>query len=365
VDQAHEIKKRVEKIPVSVVGRLVDPVMCDRVIREGKTDLVCMGRALLADPQLPKRAETGNLDDIRPCISCSRCIDSLMRGLEVRCTVNPVLGKEEQSWVQPAERPKTIVVIGGGPAGMEAAITAARRGHRVTLIEKEENLGGKARVAAIPPSRQMISRFLNYQEAQLKRAGVEVKTGQEATGDMINAIEADEVVIAAGARPIRPDIPGIHLAHVFPAEDILNGKAQAGERIVIIGGGIVGLETAEHLAEAGKRVVVLEMTDVICRNEEDMTKKLLLVRVNELGVRIFINCRVKYITRDSVILDPDGVREPVPADTVVLAAGYVPDRGLLHDLDLGRQRVHVVGDSKEARDILEAVEESFWLGRNL
>jgi len=361
-NQAQAWKDVVTKIPVSMVGRLTDPRICEGLIRDGKTDLVYLGRALLADPEWPKKAQQGYLEAIRPCISCSRCIDRLMQGLEVQCAVNPLLGREGESVLDPASRAGNVLVVGGGPAGMEAAATAAGRGHRVTLMERSSRLGGKALAAAIPPSRAAIARFTAYQERQLEITGVRVQLGHEVTAGMVEDLKPDYLVLASGGVPLRPSIPGIGQPHVFQAEDILTSRIPVGAHAIVIGGGVVGMETAEYLSELGWKVSVLEATGVLCRGEEDMTKKLLLIRVNDLGVRVFLNCRVACITRQGVLVDRNGLNEQMDADAVVIAAGYIPERGLLAEIDVSQIAVHAVGDCKEARGILEAVEEGFLVG---
>lgn len=361
--QAAEVRKSVRGMPVSVAGRISDPVLADRIIGEGKADLVYMGRALLADPDLPAKAMTGRLDRIRPCIACNRgCLDRLMKGLDIQCAVNPVVGREGEFVQGPAPQPKSILVVGGGPAGMEAAAAAAKRGHRVKLVEREKELGGKARAAAVPPFRQRIAEFLAFQVSQLDRAGVEVKTGVEVSAETLGSFNADEVIIAAGGMALRPDIPGIGLEHVLTAEEVLAGPVPAGERVAVIGGGPVGLEAAEYLAEAGKRVAVLEMADTVGGDEETITKKMLILSLNDLGVVIHINCRVEAVVSGGVIVTGRAGRELAPADTVVLATGFRPDRSLLHKLDIERQRVQVIGDCRETGNILEAVREGFLAG---
>lgn len=365
IDQAAHVKKAT-RIPISIVGRITDPVMADWIIKEGKADLVYMGRALIADPDLPKKAREGRLDEIRPCIGCNRgCIDRLFKGLDVKCTVNPEVGQEAESVIIPAATPKKVLVVGGGPAGMEAAKVAAIRGHRVTILEQSAELGGKMHVATKPPFRQTIEKFRSYQAIQLAQAKVEVKINTEATPQLVDEINPDVVVVATGAKNIQLDIPGVKLRHVVTAEDILNNVVIPGKKVVIIGAGIVGLETAEFLAETGRHVTVVEMTDIVGSDEEGIAKKLLLLRLNDLGVRIYINCQVKGIVAQGLFIVRHNRADVVPANTVVLAVGYQPNRDLLHSLDMSKREVCVIGDCKEARKILEAVHEGAQVGRQI
>lgn len=365
IDQAAEVKGAV-RIPVSIVGRIVDPIMADQIIREGKADLVYMGRALIADPELPNKARDAKLDDIRQCIGCNRgCIDRLFKGQDVQCSVNPDVGQEAETVIVPTNTPKKVIVVGAGPAGMEAAKVAALRGHRVTVLEQEAELGGRMCVAAKPPFRQAIDKFRSYQVAQLAKAEVEVKPGITVTPTTVDEINPDVLVVATGARNILLDIPGISMKHVVTAEDLLNQRITPGQRVVIIGAGIVGLETAEFLAQTGKHVTVVEMTDIVGGDEEGISKKMLFLRLNDLGVRIYINCQVKSIIGEGVVINRLSETEMIPADTIALAVGYKPNIDLLSGLDVSKREVYCIGDCKDPRNILGAVHDGSSLGHQI
>ncbi len=365
INQAVKVKEAT-CVPVSIVGRITDPVMADQVIEQGQADLVYMGRALIADPELPNKAKEGKLEEIRPCIGCNRgCIDRLFKGLDVRCTVNPDVGQETEAMIYPAGMPKKVLVVGGGPAGMEAARSTALRGHQVTLIEQSAELGGKLGVASKPPFRQSIDKFRSYQEIQLDKVGVEVKLKTEATPRLIEELAPDVVVIATGAKSIQPDITGVGLECVATAEDVLNGLSKPGHKVVIMGAGIIGLETAEYLAETGRQVTVIEITGNIAGDEEAISKKMLLLRLNDLGVRIYVNCKITNITSQGVSIIRLSREEVLPADTVVLAVGYRPNRDLFTKLNVDNREVYLIGDSKEARNIMEAVNDGALIGRQI
>jgi NADPH-dependent 2,4-dienoyl-CoA reductase/sulfur reductase-like enzyme len=306
------------------------------------------------------------MDELRQCIGCNRgCIDRLFKGLDVRCTINPEVGQEAERVIVPTKNSRKVLVVGAGPAGMEAARVAALRGHVVTIIDQGAEVGGKMRLAAKPPFRQTIDKFRSYQADQLEKIGVRVKTGITVTPMLIDEMNPDVVVVAAGAKSIYPDVPGIGLGHVVTAEDVLDGHITPGKKVVIIGAGIVGLETAELLAEDGKHVTVVEMTEVIGGEEEGMTKKMLLLRLNDLGVRIYINCQIKNVTGQGVTIIRLSREEVVPVNTVVLAVGYRPNRELLAGLDVSKREVYAIGDCKDPRNMLEAVQEGASLGHRI
>ncbi|MDO8491661.1 MAG: FAD-dependent oxidoreductase, partial [Dehalococcoidia bacterium] len=237
--------KRVVTVPLVAVGRLT-PEVAEQALHEGKADLTSMGRALIADPDLPNKVEQGRASDIVPCIACLRCgVRIRYEQKEMRCTVNPACGREEEYRIRPAETPKRVLVVGGGPAGMEAARVAALRGHQVTLCERSDRLGGQLHLAAIPPGkRPLIEPLASYLAAQMENNGIAVKLNTEVDQAMLRDAAPEVVVVAAGMTPFAPQILGIAAANVVLAEDVLTGKAQVGDRVVIIGGELVGCETA-------------------------------------------------------------------------------------------------------------------------
>ena len=251
--------KEVVKVPVAVAGRLDDPFVADEVLVSGKADVIAVARGLLADPELPNKASRGDFKGIRRCIACNVCIDGDPTPVSpITCTVNPEAGREREMVMVPATRRKKVMVIGGGLAGLEAARVAAARGHKVTLYEENADLGGQWLLASKPPHKQDHMLLLGYMVGQLDKLGVERKRGVKVTAAMVEETRPDVVLVATGAKPLVPPIPGVEREEVVTAWDVLGGR-EVGRRVLVVGGGLTGLETAEFLAEQGKEVVVVEM----------------------------------------------------------------------------------------------------------
>ncbi|GAG45381.1 unnamed protein product, partial [marine sediment metagenome] len=237
-------------IPVMAVGKIGDPLYAEHILRQGKADLVGMGRGLIADPDLPNKAAEGRLDDIRYCICCNTCIDSMntIPGY-VRCAINAEAGRETEMTMTPANKPKKVLVAGGGPGGLEAARVAALRGHKVTLYEQSDRLGGQFRIASLPPMKQELTMAIKYLSDQVKKAGVKVEMGKKATPELVEELKPDVVIVATGGLPLIPrNIPGANRKRVVTAHDVLTEKVRTGHKVAILGGGMVGCETAEFLS---------------------------------------------------------------------------------------------------------------------
>ncbi len=366
VPLAFEIKKSVG-IPVSVAGRIDNPALAERILEDGKVDLIEMARPLLADPELPKKTAEGRIDEIRKCIACIHCEDRLNTGLKVECTVNPLAGREWRFGIEPARKPKKVLVVGGGPAGMEAARVAKWRGHEVFLYEKDEQLGGQARLSSILPYKQELIDFIKYYEVTLNKLCVKVELGKEVTADVVDEVQPDVIVAATGAVPLVPRIPGVNLKNVVTATDVLAKNVGVGKEVVIIGGGLVGCETADFLTEKSRDVTIVEMLNdlgmfldrVIGWNE-----KLLLQRLSEKNVKIFIKTRAEEITKDYVLVRRNKNTEKIQSDTVVLAAGARSDRQFIDELGhVGT--VLEIGDCVKPRKLYDAVREGFMVARSI
>ena len=361
---AEAIKETVD-IPVIAGYRINEPRLADSIVAQGKADLVGMARALIADPDFPNKAREGRFDDIRPCIACGHCLDTVMLGAPMACAVNPQAGKESQLAMAPAKRPKKVFVIGGGPAGMEAATVAAERGHAVTLFERADRLGGNLRLAAAPSYKGEINNLTTYLETRLEKSGAKIKLKARAVEKTIASDNPDVVIVATGASPIIPDIPGADRENVATALDVLASVKQVDQRVVIVGGGQVGCETAEYLAEKGHEVTILEMLERVGNDVGITTRWVIMQRLHNAGIKIKAGTEVVEISDNGVKAKRSGTVELIPADTVVLAVGLKPNNELAAKLKGKAAEVHVIGDCAEVNKIASAVEGGLRVARNL
>ncbi len=369
VSLAEEIKRRVP-IPVTVAGRINDPSVAEEILEQGKADFIVMGRALLADPHFPIKAKEGRVGEIRKCLACLRCQDSFSAAAPLTCTVNPTLGKERDPDLKQGKA-KKVLIIGGGPAGLQAAVTAAERGHNVFLMEKAPKLGGQVNLACIPPDKSELKHILNYLLNQLKAKRSRIKViYDEATPACLKKLKPDTIIAAAGSRPLIPSVfgikPGMKQRRVVTGRDVLSAKINLGRKVVIIGGGIIGCEIADTLVDKGHKVVILEILHELAGDASPLIRKVLLKRLEQKGVRSFTNVREERILKGGVeILVPGGEKMLVEADKIILSTGSAANTSLFPFLQKMAPEFYAIGDCKEPRKILEAIHEGYTVARNL
>ncbi|MDT3425872.1 2,4-dienoyl-CoA reductase-like NADH-dependent reductase (Old Yellow Enzyme family)/thioredoxin reductase [Paenibacillus forsythiae] len=353
-DYAKEIRK-VVNIPVFAVNKIIYPHVAESILKEGKADFVAMGRASTADPQFPNKVKEGRLDEIIFCIGCRQgCQWRIAQQNPVSCLVNPLTGKEGEYELKEAEVKKQVMVIGGGPVGMEAAIIAAKRGHDVTLYDKSDRLGGQWLLAAIPPGKELLNTFTVWQKGELDRSGVQVVLNTEVTKELVEQVNPDEIILASGAAPIIPGIPGADKAHVYTANDVLLGKVDLAGQVVVIGGGLVGAETAEHIAVHNRKTSIVEMRPEIAADMEPASKEFLLKSLKHNEVAVHVNSKVLEITDTHVIIETEEGQQALPAALVVLAIGSKSNNALVSELG-DKHSVKVIGDAAVVGKALEGI----------
>ena len=361
-----EAVKKVCSIPVITVGRVNDPRIADMLIKTGQADFVGMGRASLVDPAMPLKAHEGRFEDIRRCIGCNfGCLGLLFEDKPISCVLNPTLGREHECAIRKTNNPKNVIVVGAGPAGLEAAITAALAGHHVEVLEKDSRAGGQFRLAAVPPCKGEIADFITWQTTQLKKLGISVRYNTEATIETVKALSPDVVVVATGSTPSVPPVPGIRLPHVVTAHEVLSGASNVGMRNVIIGGGLVGAETAHHLAVQLKQVTLVEMLPEIAAGEALAPKWHLMRALEKYHVRIITEAKVKEVTEQNVVVEHQGQTLSIPADTVIVATGSKPNHALADELAAAGVEVRVIGDALKVGLVMEATAQGLAAGNSL
>lgn len=361
---AEGIKQSVS-LPVIAVGVIREPHVAGEILEAGKADFIALGRALIADPEWPNKAQAGQVAAIRRCFGCNECV--IARHVDdalLRCSLNVTVGRNpEAGRLERTTTPKTVLVIGGGPAGMEAARVAALRGHRVTLYERRRCLDGMLNVAAVPPGKEKLNWVTEYFAHELPRLGIEIHLGQTLEAEMVRAMSLDVVIVATGSTPAIPDIPGANGSNVLIAQELLRNQSRfTGKRFAIIGGGMLGLETGEYLAAQGNHTVILKRYETIARDIEPLYRDYLLRKLEELGVEIVTKVELMAIQAEGVLVrDQSGEKHIIAADWVVLARGARP----ANDLAQAIQDLHpmVVGDASEPRKIIDAIAEGYRAAR--
>lgn len=358
VENASKIKQAINNaVPVLVANRIKTPQFADEVISNGTADMVVTGRSLICDADFYKKIQEEREDEIRICLSCSHCGSELMSGNPISCGYNPLTGNELNYDLSiPALTKKNVLVVGGGPSGMEAAVIASTKGHSVTLYEQSDCLGGSINPGTKPPYKSEMMAIVDYLSYMLKKNKVNVKLSTKATVDMIKNEKPDVVIVASGSFPIVPPIPGVDNDYVFSAKDVLLQNKTAGNNVVVIGGGSVGVETAEFLSEQNKEVTVLEMADEILIDMAPILKAPLLARVSMSSINILTGQKVLEIKDHAVITDKQTLEN---VDTVVLSVGYKSNNELIAKLQQANIDYRVIGDAVKPRRIYQAVKEGF------
>jgi len=370
ITQNTQLIKQAVNVPVIASGRITDPHMAEFILRTGKADLIDFGRPSLADPELPDKAAKGNLDDIRYCMGCLGCVAEMGR---IRCTLNPEAGHElELLPPVPAEKPKKVLVAGGGPGGLEVARVAALRGHEVTLYEKSDRLGGQFWIGALSPGRQELTRGIKYFSIQARKAGAKIELGTEVTPSLIAEQKPDVVVVATGGAPVIPgDIAGVDKSHVVTAIDVLTEKVSCGNVVVVLGAGLVGCEVADWLGLHHKSVTIVKMRPGTQLAEDGgiFIKPWLLDRLAQWKVRVVAGVKdgvkVLAIGDSDVTILKDSQQETLLADTVVLALGARPVNELAHQINDLVSNVYVIGDAEKPRQAIDAICEGAKVAREI
>jgi len=379
VPLAEEIKKAVPNVPVMATGSITVPGEAEEFIASGKCDMVALGRTLLADPRWAEKAREGKR--VVPCIRCNVCYRQLWYNRPLCCSVNPYLTREAEQELPVPPRKKRVMVVGAGPAGIRCALTAAKRGHEVTVYEKRPYVGGMVYPGSRPKFKEDLALLLRWFAGELEESGAKLVLGTEVTPDLIDCERPDALVIAVGSEPVMPDVPGIDKPHVVPAVEVLRDVAGfEGSEAVVVGGGDVGCETACHLSDNGFAVTVVEAMPALMAENDDANIRLqMLALIKERNIRVMTDTRLNAVTDEGIeVILPDGKAWGIDADLVAVAVGlkepessvadgtsmnYTPQSGPLAEMAMKADEVYVIGDCAELGRIREAVRAGEHIGR--
>lgn len=368
VDMAAMVKK-VVKIPVTAVGKLDIPDLAEKVVAEGKADMIAIGRGLLSDAHWSNKARDGRVDDIRPCIGCHGCFSRFMKGRPLSCAVNPTCARENIYPITRTEQAKKIMIVGGGLAGMEAARVAGLRGHDVTIYEKTNTLGGHLIEATVPDFKKDLKRLGQWYERQVDKLGIHIRFGTEVTTDFIGQENPDAVIVAVGSRPYIPDIRGMDKNNVYNCIDVLLGKKAVGDKVVIAGGGLIGCETALWLAQQGKQMTIVEMLPELMQSGPivpPMNRVMLLDLLAFHKVKAVTNATMEEVADKALIILESNTskKKEIEAETIILATGMLSNDLFYEEvLRSDIAQVYAIGDCREVRNVYGAIWDGFEVGR--
>jgi 2,4-dienoyl-CoA reductase (NADPH2) len=367
VDLAENIKSAVT-IPVIAVNKIRHVDFAEDILQRKKADMIALGRALLADPMWPHKAMNNKAAEIRPCISCCQgCVRNIEIGQPITCLINPLVGKENKIRLDrvPSDRIKKVLVIGGGPAGLMTAIIAGKRGHKVSIWEKENTLGGEMLLAMKPSRKREFGELIEYMTLRVKGLGIEVKLNTVANAKAVRQYNPDTVVVAIGSEIMMPKIEGIEGANVISAIKALEDEENVSDKIVIIGGGLVGLETAEYFSQKGKEITIVEMSEDVGSNMPLLIKVPLLITLQESDVAILTSALVRKIELLGVEIEHGGINKFIECKTVIIATGGKSNCNLEREIRAVSENVYSVGSSDVPGDMLAAIHGGFHLGAQL
>ena len=367
VHLAEMVKKRIN-LPVTAVGSIMSLDEAEKIIADGLADFVAMGRPALADPEMPRKTATDHKEDVRPCVRCNWCTRLSQQMKNHRCAVNPMAGRgaefNQHDGLAPSRIKKKVMVVGGGPAGMQAAQVAISRGHDVVLYEMSDHLGGMLRIGAELPFKKDLKTYVDWMVTQTEKSGAYIVLGKKVTADTVRQEKPDALIIAVGAVPFIPDIPGINSDNVVWAGDVDSGRVEVGRKVIIVGAGITGIETAVNLGSQGKEVTVIEMLgpETVLRDLSAAHRYYLQDRIKEYGIRIITDTKMEAVTENGIrTMKKQSGETDYVADSVVLAMGLSPRKDKVAELRrlIPETEVFVVGDCLRPRDLFSANHEGF------
>jgi len=365
VEYANIVKEQAG-IQVISDGNIGDPVLAEKLISENKLDFIGLARPLLADPEWVNKVRTDKKEDIIPCVRCMQCINRVFFGQFAACSVNPVLGKEYLSPIQPARNPKNVLVIGGGMAGMTCAKLAEDKGHNVTLIEKTSKLGGHLLEGAVIDHKKEVDAYYEHLVREIRNSKVKVEYNTQATKELVHKLKPDVVVIATGSVPVVPDVPGIDKPNVRIATTLLKNRQETGQNVIIVGGGLVGCETGLYLAQKGKNVTIIDMLPEVAQDVIFMSKFSLLQALSDKGIKTQGGLKLKEVTDKGILVeDVNGNIKELNCDTVVISTGLKGDDTLYNELLDEVDEIYKIGDCVKARMFIDASQEAFQVARDI